>query len=463
MFFILVVVSIVQAGEDFCNRSPNPSCSKTGTQNAGKPVIYHFLVFGPSQFGKSTFINKCLDKARADCERAVVGDGTGISITLEVETYTMEAFKELLPHSRAGYDIIKIFDVPGLFDSELRIDKKEIFAEIKKTLLQSGANNIDGIFLFESVKDDSRKMLITLDIALQLFGEDLVNSSILLTTKWDRLIGNEFQKVESTVEAFATNSGIQTQKWYINHEHFNFSENQMDVQFSELGSRIGKLKKFKVDEMDDLLQRRDILAEQLRERDPNRFATKEYEQEVQEAEDYIEDEPLKVTEWVALSTEEIEIKAKKMFDNQIPIPGQLIPRKVIRQVTKDVVNYVPEVKTENKEYSSGWWLFKKKFVVPIQTIKFNEVLKKVTEDVVDYEFDKGEDIKMNLEYFSRMLDGQMKPEVVEKIIPTRKVRIRPVMKKIKVNQDRYDFEHYQKLAVEEMQKGLLNSIRFKQL
>ena len=154
MFFILVVASIVQACEDFCNRSHNPSCSKTGTLDAGKPVIYHFLVFGPSQFGKSTFINNCLDKARADCERAVVGDGSGISITLEVETCTMKAFKELLPHSRARCDIIKIFDVSGLFNTELRIGKKEIFAEIKKTLLQSGANNIDGIFLFKSVKDD---------------------------------------------------------------------------------------------------------------------------------------------------------------------------------------------------------------------------------------------------------------------------------------------------------------------
>ena len=49
----------------------------------------------------------------------------------------------------------------------------------------------------------------------------------------------------------------------------------MEAQFYELGSRIGKLKKSKIDEMDDFLRRREILAEQLRERDPSRFATKE--------------------------------------------------------------------------------------------------------------------------------------------------------------------------------------------
>ena len=455
LFLLLIKIVIAQ----HCGNTGH-ECPHNTFKNAAKPVIYHLMVFAPSQHGKSTFVNNCLDQAGANCERAKVGDGSGESVTINVTAYTMKAFIELFPDARPGYDIIKIIDVPGLFDSGLRITKEEIFSEIKKTLLESGVNTIDAFILFESVKDDSRKFLITLTTALELFGEPLRPSSILLTTKWDKLNEREKQKVEPVIEGFVTASNIQTQKWFINYEDFKFGNDQVSAQFSELGSRLKKLRKYEVAEMDELLRKRDLLAEKLREQDPDRLVTEEFEQEVQEAEEYLEDELVKVTEWVALSEVEIENKAQKMWENQVPIPGELIPEKIFKEVTKNVTEYIPRVVTNNMIIEVGTF-FPDEYVIPIQHVEFDRLEKTIIEYVVDFEFHRGDDKKLDLNFFKNMLEGQMKPETVDKIVPTRKVRTRPVIKKIQVNHDRYDFEHYQMLAVKMMQKELVDSVRNK--
>ena len=57
-----------------------------------------------------------------------------------------------------------------------------------------------------------------------------------------------------------TASKIQTQKWFIKNEYFEFSNEQMSAQFSELGSRIKKVKKYEVAGMDELLRKSILLA-----------------------------------------------------------------------------------------------------------------------------------------------------------------------------------------------------------
>lgn len=106
-----------------------------------KPKITTLMVFGPSQFGKSTFINNLLELSGSE-PQAEVGDGSGESVTLRVKNYSINTILQLFPNDVQGFDKIEIFHVPGLFDSGLRISKEEIFLEIKKVLLDNRITHI---------------------------------------------------------------------------------------------------------------------------------------------------------------------------------------------------------------------------------------------------------------------------------------------------------------------------------
>lgn len=92
--------------------------------------------------------------------------------------------------------------------------------------------------MFESVKDCSRKLNHTAINAIENFGEALRESSILLTTMWDRLRPREIVKIESTVQSMAQVLRIQTMKWENNCEDHKVSDQIMNSQLSELGDRI---------------------------------------------------------------------------------------------------------------------------------------------------------------------------------------------------------------------------------
>jgi hypothetical protein len=97
----------------------------------------------------------------------------------------------MFPSARVGYGTFQLIGVPGILDSGLRITKEEIFTEIKTVLSRNGIQKIDFFLVFESMKDDSRKINICMQSIIEVFGDNIRQSVLVLTTKWGRVDEDE--------------------------------------------------------------------------------------------------------------------------------------------------------------------------------------------------------------------------------------------------------------------------------
>lgn len=139
-----------------------------------------YVLFGPSQAGKSSFINKLAGKAVAE-----VGSGMGISQTTTCQEYKVE---------RPDGTFI-FMDVPGISDNYLNALDDEIMLAIREkirgymtaVLLETGTErkSIDGIIIFEPLDYDYFQVYQTLSKAEILFGANMYDSSLLVFTKGD--------------------------------------------------------------------------------------------------------------------------------------------------------------------------------------------------------------------------------------------------------------------------------------
>lgn len=132
-----------------------------------------YLLIGPSQSGKSSFINTLAKK-----EIAKSGSGDGKSTTGACSTYEVT-----IP----GLSKVDIIDVPGTRDNQGLSDER-IKEEIHKTLLSLDSKQIDGIILFEPVDRDTSSINLTLQMAKSLFGMEFDGqNAVFVFTMADRL------------------------------------------------------------------------------------------------------------------------------------------------------------------------------------------------------------------------------------------------------------------------------------
>jgi len=228
----------------------------------------------------------------------------------------------------------------------------------------------------------------------------------------------------------------------------------MQSQLFELGKRIEMLKPYFVNGMNELMIRRDILATQLRETDPDRFATVEEVIPIEVPEEYIEDIEMETVEMIPLSESEIAEKAKELFENQPLLNGGLVPHPTERQTMK-INKLIPKSETKYHTFKTGI-IFKDKHTIPYQTFTFEE-----KEEIIDIgpKYVQGDSPKLPIEFFINQLKNEMKPIKVKKVIPIKMVRITQGSKLIEVNHERHDFEHYRKLAVEQIKSEFLQKFQ----
>ncbi|OMJ71274.1 hypothetical protein SteCoe_30576 [Stentor coeruleus] len=207
--------------------------------------------------------------------------------------------------------------------------------------------------------------------------------------------------------------------------------------------------------MEQLLEDLNKLAEELKSNDPDRYATKVEEIDYEELIETIEEKKITETEWVPLSKNEKNEKARILYDNQIPMPGQKIPilEKINVPITRDVIEY----ETRFHEYKTGIF-FKDTHSIPYQVMKSKQITDNYeTTKIVGWKDEKP--MKLPQSFFVASLTGQMKPQQVEKIVPVKVINKRPAKRRIEVGYEKHSPEHYQKLAAEEIKKRLVSSIR----
>lgn len=163
-----------------------------------------YILFGPSQSGKSAFINSVYrlltPNAPHDAVLAEEGCGLGISQTKECKEYEI------------NFDSGKIvlLDVPGLDDNYYNSSNEDVMNMIKEKVLNhmtalalengSMRDSIDGIILFEPLDCDRSQIERTMSSARMLFGKGIDESAIIVFTLGDlpySRLAEEGQKLPS--------------------------------------------------------------------------------------------------------------------------------------------------------------------------------------------------------------------------------------------------------------------------
>ena len=414
----------------------------------GKPKLRLILLFGPSQFGKSTFINNMLRFTESICPRAAVGDGRGESVTYAPCAYKLGSIRELFKKDRIGYDTVTLIDVPGIFDSR-RFNNQEILNEIRMNLLQEASTSIDAVIAFESVSDDSLMINQTLKLATDLFGPLIVKSTVVLSTKWDLLSNpTRILKKQATLDKNLASLQLKCVKWTNVWKQPEEFKQKMSEQLSELGDRIAQISPYYMNEINNLMKRCDTIAREIQENDPDRYTNTEVSVQENIPEEYEDTMKVTVTEWEPLTQAEILEKAKLMMKVSKNIKtgfiirptGQFITKKKIVRFTERKERRVAPVKNGILQ-DDGEIEYFNTFLDPVE----EEYKEEVT--VVEEAPEK----RMPLSFYVDSLQKELKPIPVVRDMQVKKVRTNQVTRIIPVNHERYHFEHYKQRALEYMQ------------
>lgn len=142
------------------------------------------ILFGPTQHGKSTFLDFILSKKVSN--RPAVGKGNGESVTRSCS---------LFRDTSIGMTI----DLPGINDTGLLVDPEMIEKEVALLLAEE---NIDGarFLVFDSLADSLTQILPSLEKLIEAFGDPVKSSIIVIASKLDRADKDE---VASRLEVMA--------------------------------------------------------------------------------------------------------------------------------------------------------------------------------------------------------------------------------------------------------------------
>ena len=322
----------------------NKECGDVSSYLTIKPVNRLLLVFGPSQSGKSSFIKSLIEAGGSANITSMpeVGIGNGESTTRNITLYNVGSIPALFPHDIQGFDTISVIDVPGTFDSGLKLTEGEILQLIQMNIIVKSISQIDCILVFESMNVDSRKVYYSVKTATELFGSNVNQSMILLTTKWDKVEESERDQTKDYIDSMAVALNISSMKWKNKIPKKNLiNETDFQSQLSELGHRIQQVKKYNVHGMDDLIKERDQLAEKLRNEDPDRYSTTQENIEIDVPVEYTDIIEIDVFETVPLSQDEIFEKAKSLHKNQPISPDYFIENPEGKRQTKRITVKTP--------------------------------------------------------------------------------------------------------------------------
>lgn len=139
-------------------------------------MLGSFLVLGPSQSGKSSFINSLAGKKLTE-----VGKGDGTSVTSLVSKYCF--------HSPVLDQKIELIDLPGFCDSRLKVSDKEIQLMIKNSIMECLQNDVEfkGFIVVESIRNDVSKLNLSLERLFNVAGVNSKPSILVLINKIDYL------------------------------------------------------------------------------------------------------------------------------------------------------------------------------------------------------------------------------------------------------------------------------------
>ncbi|CAB9521429.1 expressed unknown protein [Seminavis robusta] len=207
------------------------------------------ILWGPSQVGKSSFVNLLLDQ-RGDqhMARALVGTGNGQSVTTDACLYQVSRFN--------------LADMGGYGDTLLRFTPDEMAARASVKLAGESISAVQ-VLLFESVCNDTMNVLISLAKLVEGFGEKVVNSVLVVATKTDAVSERRLNQRLEVIKEALQKAGIPQDRLVLwRNEDFE-DDDTVERQIQELEDALSYVSPVRFDHLQNLNTRITERAQEL--------------------------------------------------------------------------------------------------------------------------------------------------------------------------------------------------------
>jgi len=244
-----------------------------------KPSKHLILTYGPSRTGKSSFINTIMK-----AEVTPVGSFNNESTTISVNSF--EAILSSLPRNPTS---LTIFDVPGKYDSKMRMTNTEIKRKIEETVLSiSDTDRLSAILVFEALPNQPTQLRSTLMDLEFMLGPEYRRSTIVVLTKADKISDpEELDGAKRTAEGICQENNVPFIYLRNNHRGFTLNDAQYNEQFDSLMDKINLLPPYLLREVQHYQRKINERAKQLELTLEKNKKTVQIEYETQELESKI--------------------------------------------------------------------------------------------------------------------------------------------------------------------------------
>ncbi|OMJ77040.1 hypothetical protein SteCoe_23438 [Stentor coeruleus] len=191
------------------------------------------IAFGPSQVSKSTFINYI-----AKSQVAKTGTGSGESTTNSACLYKIN-----------DSEITCLIDLPGLFDSRLKISDEAVLNMTKEKVLEARSSDsiLKAFLVFESLDSELNKLKNTLAKLCSIFSSQVMSSIIVIASKSD---STKFPEKKVALNNYCSEKGLKLICWSNFVEMI--TEEQRILQENELIQAINEIPKVNADWIEEL-------------------------------------------------------------------------------------------------------------------------------------------------------------------------------------------------------------------
>ena len=393
-------------------------------------------VLGPSQFGKSSFINLL-----SGFYSLQVGTGDGISTTLEVQEVKAPDRFNLFPEGAE----VRFLDVPGYGDSDIRLMDEQISESIKYRLVGMDSRKLDVLFVFQSIAESTMSLRSTFVHAEEMFGPSILQSIIVVLTKGDLVAPAMLEKRIRIVDNICRPKHIPYITWADNSTDSIIDEEQLKKQLADLKAALTLLKSYEMTEMQAYEGKVEQSAREMRLNDPSNIIRQEVNVTYAEIITYNETETYEFLVIKPKFTEaEVQQEAKRLQSLQ--------ENQELVSVSKEITETVVEYETYTVTESTVRWAFF--IIIPYRKTEYYQVQKvrpvnkqsTKTVQILEYR-------EQPLEHFAESL---RKEEVCTTELRERLVEKTKVVTKVKTEiSETYkrDWTHYKSQAAEILARG----------
>jgi len=301
------------------------------------------FVWGPSQSGKSTFIN-----VLKGSDTAATGLDDGESVTVN-----MNAFEVENPNLLEGKKVVLI-DAQGLGDSKLQATDDEISDRITCFALEKiQGNHLRSILVFESLANDTMKLRDTLRKLENAFGPRAKQSVLVLITKSDLITRDRFERRLPTVEEECNRHQLKYMLWNNKvNDLARISGARLDQQIQQLNAKLQQIQPFELGNLRNIRVEVEESAQELMAHDPGQ--TQEIEIDIPNA---------KVEEWIEYVDDYMyEIEERKK--NYPGLIGAGLGLFGIKNKTQNIIK--KPIKRPEKRYKTSITYSKEKKVLTVK-------------------------------------------------------------------------------------------------